>query len=387
MPESAYVRWFTDLRADAWPLVGGKNAGLGELLHAGLRVPAGFALTTHAYECFLERGGIRWTIQHTLAAVDPEDTAGLEAASGRVRRLIEETPLPAEVEAEVLTSYADLARHCRTPDPPVAVRSSATGEDSAQASFAGQQETYLWVQGGRGVAEHTRRCWSSLYTPQAIAYRARMGVPNVAASMSVGVQQMVDARVAGVLFTLNPLNGDRSKIVVEASWGLGVSVVGGEVTPDEYWVDKVTLDLIRRTISPKTTQYLPAPRASGVTCEPVPADLHLVPCLRDEEVVELARLGKLVEQHHGAPRDIEWAIDRYLPFPEGVLLLQSRPETVWTRREAVPIARPRASSLEYVTDVLLGASRSAASRAQHVGPASPDRGRSGPLVEPAGSQR
>ncbi len=353
MPHRAYVRWFWEFGADSKQQVGGKNAGLGEMIRAGLRVPTGFAVTTRGYERFLEDGGIREEMRHILDGIRPEDTAELGRASERIRHVVETTPLPSDVEAAVVDAYAKLADECQMPDPPVAVRSSATAEDSAEASFAGQQDTYLWVHGPQEVVAHARRCWSSLYTPQAIAYRARLGAEHGTELMSVGVQRMVDARVAGVMFTLNPLNGDRSKVVINASWGLGLSVVGGEVTPDEYWVDKVTLDVIKRTLSPKELQYLQAPSGDGVVAEAVPAEKQCELCLSDDEVRELARLGKLIEQHNGAPQDIEWAIDRRLPFPESVLLLQSRPETVWSRRPAVPISTRTGSGLDYVTDFLL----------------------------------
>ncbi len=353
MSDAAYVRWFRELDEQAGPLVGGKNAGLGEMIQAGLRVPTGFALTTHAHADFLDGSGVRAALHDALAGVDPDDTTRLDAASAAARRLIEATPFSDRVARAIAEAYTALADECGIREPAVAVRSSAVGEDSAAASFAGQQETYLWVRGAEAVVEHARRCWSSLYTPQAVAYRARLGMAPDVACMSVGVQRMVDAEVAGVMFTLNPLNGDRSKIVIEASWGLGVSVVGGEVTPDEYWVDKVTLDVLRRTVSPKGVQYSQAPDAAGIVCEEVPAERQLCLCLADAHVTELARLGKLVEQIHGAPRDIEWAIDRRLPFPENVLLLQSRPETVWSQRAAAPLRRPHANPLDYVMDYLL----------------------------------
>lgn len=347
-----YVLWFRDLGREARSLVGGKNASLGELMKAGVRVPSGFALTSHAYESFLARGGLRRAIDAALAPVDPTDQLALERASLLVREMMEATPLPEDVEAALTASYGALAEEARRTEVPVAVRSSATSEDSAAASFAGQQETYLWVHGARSLARHTRRCWSSLYTPQAISYRARLGLPPDSASMSVGVQRMVDARVAGVMFTLNPLNGDLSKIVIEASWGLGLSVVGGEVMPDRYWVDKVTLDVIQRTIAAKTLQYVPAP-GGGVARAEVPLAMQEIACLSDAEVAELALLGKAIERSYGSPRDIEWAIDGNLPFPDNVLMLQCRPETLWSRRRAEPLVEPRASPLDYVTDALL----------------------------------
>lgn len=351
-----YILWFRDLGPEARSLVGGKNLSLGEMMQAGLRVPAGFALTTHAYEHFLERAGLRRAIRASVASVDPRDPAAVERASLEVRGIIEGASLPEEVEGALREAYAVLAAETRDTAPPVAVRSSATGEDGAEASFAGQQETYLWVRGPEALVRHTVRCWSSLYTTQAISYRVRMGFALDAISMSVGIQRMVDASVAGVMFTLNPLNGDRSKTVIEASWGLGLSVVGGEVTPDEYWVDKVTLEVTKRTISPKDFQYVRDPVA-GVARTAVPPHLRDVACLTDEEVIELARLGGAIEGRYGSPRDIEWAIDGRLPFPDRVLMLQSRPETVWANRRAEPLVRPRADPIEYVMDALLSRQR------------------------------
>ncbi len=346
-----YILWFRDLGREARSLVGGKNASLGELMQAGVRVPSGFALTMRACEVFLERGGLRGRIDAALASVDPADEPALDRASRAVRALIEDAPLPGEVERELIASYRALADESGTPEPPVAVRSSATMEDSAETSFAGLQDTYLWVRGERSVALHTVRCWSSLYTPQAIAYRARFGLAPDAALMSVGVQRMVDARAAGVMFTLNPLNGDLSKIVIEASWGLGTAVVGGEVMPDRYWVDKVTGDILQRTIAAKTVQYLRA-EGGGVVRAEVPPGLREAPCLSDDEVAELALLGKSIERSYGSPRDIEWAVDAAAPFPDNVLMLQCRPETVWSRREARPLVTPRATALEYVLDAM-----------------------------------
>lgn len=352
MDPTRYVLWFRDLGREARSLVGGKNASLGELMQAGVRVPPGFALTSRAYEAFLAGAGLGREIGAALASVDTGDEAELERTSRRLRALIEVTPLPDDVERELVASYRALADEAGTPDPPVAVRSSAMLEDSAEASFAGLQDTYLWVHGERSLARHALRCWSSLYTPQAISYRARLGLPPDAALMSVGVQRMVDARAAGVMFTLNPLNGDLSKIVIEASWGLGTAVVGGEVMPDRYWVDKVTLDVLQRTISSKAVRYLRA-EGGGVIRADVPPRLRDVPCLSDEEVAELALLGKAIERSYGSPRDIEWAVDGSLPFPDNVVMLQCRPETVWSRRAATPLVTPKEKPLDYVTEAMI----------------------------------
>jgi phosphoenolpyruvate synthase/pyruvate phosphate dikinase len=352
MAEAPYILHFRDLGREARSLVGGKSASLGSLLRAGARVPSGFAVTTHAYQRFLEDNGLRGVLRDAVAALDSLDTGELEGASRRARQLIESAPLPDGLARALRSSYELLAQELGTGDAPVAVRSSATSEDSVDASFAGQQDTYLWVRGQGALAHFTVRCWSSLYAPHALAYRARLGYPLHGASMGVAVQSMVDARVAGVMFTLNPTTGDQATIVIEASWGLGTSVVGGEVTPDEYWVEKVTLEVLRRTIAIKATRDVAAP-GGGVAREAVPPDLQGTACLTDEEVRELARLGKAMERDAGSPQDIEWAIDRRLPFPESVLLLQCRPETVWSRRSARPLIAPRATVLDYVTDAIL----------------------------------
>ena len=352
MALTPYILPFRDLGREARSLVGGKNASLGALLRAGARVPPGFALTIHAYESFLEHAGLRDRLRSTVSSADPADSEALERASRSARELIEGAAVPADLALALRTSYESLADELGTADLPVAVRSSAIAEDSAEASFAGQQETFLWVRGADSLARQTLRCWSSLYTPQALAYRAQLGYPLDGAAMGVAVQSMVDARVAGVMFTLNPTSGDVATIVIEASWGLGTTVVGGEVTPDEYWIEKVTLAVLRRTIATKTAQDVAA-EGGGVAREAVPAPLQDVPCLTDDEVRELARLGKIMERDAGSVQDIEWAIDRRLAFPESVLLLQCRPETVWSRRVARPLIEPKATALDYVTDAML----------------------------------
>jgi pyruvate, water dikinase len=215
------------------------------------------------------------------------------------------------------------------------VRSSATSEDSEDASFAGLQDTYLWLRGIDAVTQHLRRCWASLYSEPSVSYRRRLHLPEQGVAMAVVVQRMVDARSAGVVFTRSPTTGDRSIITVESAWGLGSALVGGEVTPDRFTVNKVTLEVLSRTVSHKARQHVPA-AAGGVLDEAVAPELQQVPSLGDAELQQLAAIAKRVEQHYGRPQDIEWAIDRQLR----VFLLQSRPETVWARRDAQPASRP-----------------------------------------------
>ncbi len=355
MVASPFVLWFDEIDKRHHALVGGKNASLGELTHAGIRVPPGFAVTTEAFRVFLERGGIRDEVYRRLDAVRPGDIAGVEEISRAIRRLISETPVPPEVASAIQTAYDELIARVGVVGLPVAVRSSATAEDLPAASFAGQQDTFLWVQGRDHVLIRTVICWSSLFTPRAITYRAEMGFPHEKVLISVGIQKMANARSAGVMFTLNPLNGDRSQIAINANWGLGETVVAGEVTPDEYWVDKVTLDIVKRVVSPKTVECVPNLHYREVTVVAVPEERQMAPCLTDEEVKELARLGKQIERHYGCPQDIEWAVDRDLPFPESVVILQSRPETVWSQKQkGDPSMKPKAKPTDYVAGFLLG---------------------------------
>jgi pyruvate, water dikinase len=208
------------------------------------------------------------------------------------------------------------------------VRSSALGEDSAEATFAGQQDTYLWVRGIDDVCDAVTKCWASLYSTEAVSYRERFGVENPA--MGVTVQLMVDAAVSGVMFTCNPVSGDRSMVAINASWGLGLAVVGGEVTPDDYLVSKVTGEVVKRTISDKAVEYVPA--ATGTQRVDVPGDRRTEPSLDDARLATLVAVGKRVEKHFGAPQDIEWAFD-----PTGDLfVLQSRPVTGLAKPEPTP---------------------------------------------------
>ncbi|HBY92666.1 MAG TPA: phenylphosphate synthase subunit beta [Chloroflexi bacterium] len=353
MNETPYVLWFQDCDKSCLAHVGGKNASLGEMTRAGIGVPPGFAVTTAAYRDFLARAGIDREILRIVAGVDGEDLEAAGVASRTIRQLMGSATIPAWIEDAICGAYERLATESGVPNLPVAVRSSATAEDLPDASFAGQQDTTLWVCSAGSVLIRTAICWSSLFTPRAIGYRNKMGFPHEKVLISVGVQKMVNARAAGVMFTLNPANGDRSKIAIDASWGLGEAVVAGMVTPDNFLVDKVTFDIVRRTASPKLVECLPDPTARGVQFRDVPPERQTRLCLSDEEIIALARLAKRIESYYGAPQDIEWAIDADIPFPDNVMTLQSRPETVWSRRPRPTLARPNAGPLDYVLANLL----------------------------------
>ncbi len=332
-----YVKDFKELRRDSILEAGGKNASLGEMIGAGIRVPPGFAVTTKAYLDFLEKGGIRDEIFSILSQISPEDVEDLNNKSLKIRDHIRSIDIPQEIKSAIEKRYVDLCDVCGVEDLPVAVRSSATAEDLPTASFAGQQETYLWIRGVEEVASKVRDCWASLFTPRAISYRIKNRFSHEKVLISVGVQKMVNSRTAGVMFTLNPIDGDLSKVVIEGSWGLGESVVSGSVTPDKFVVDKVVLEITERTISRKHIQCVYDPLEGKVVEKDMEEDMQNMCCLQDEEIKELVKMAKRIEDHYGTPMDIEWAIDNDLEFPENIFIVQARPETVWSQKKKGPV--------------------------------------------------
>ncbi len=303
--DEPYVIPFDELGLDRIGLVGGKSAHLGDLRRAGFPVPPGFAVTTHAFDRL-------------------ETPAGLDGA--HARSLVEAQEAPADVREAVAAAYARLGD-----DIPVAVRSSAVAEDAVDASFAGVQDTYLWVRGIDDVVSAIGRCWASYFNDEAIAYRANhTGSPP---GMSVAVQTMVDARVAGVMFTLNPVSGDPSCVAIDASYGLGVTVVSGEVTPDSFVVSKVTKE-VRSTVGEKAVECVADEQQGTTVVRDVEPDRRERLSLEPDEVQALVTLGREVERHYGRAQDLEWAIDR----SDVLYLLQSRAETVWSQKRKAPQA-------------------------------------------------
>jgi pyruvate, water dikinase len=310
-----------DLRRPDEERFGAKNALLGELIAAEIPVPPGFAISSDAY----------------LAAVEGLDLAG--RGPEECARVIRELAVPEDLSAQIAQGYDELAATAGEDEPPVAVRSSAIGEDSEEATFAGQQETYLWVRGVEAVGRAVRDCWASIYSPEAVSYRAEMADEGAVPAMGVTVQLMVDAAVSGVMFTCNPVSGDPSTIAVNASWGLGLAVVGGEVTPDEYRVSKVTREVLSRSIGPKEVEYVPNPSGNGAAKREVPPGRRDAACLGEAQLAALVDVGKRVEDHFGAHQDIEWAIARDASRPDGLgelFMLQARPVTVKPVKRAEP---------------------------------------------------
>lgn len=329
--------------------VGGKGASLGELTRVGVPVPGGFVLTTAAFReamATIDPGGEQ---RARVAALDPGDLDTVGRVAGRLRQRIEQAPLPEPLGRAALAGYRALAPGG---DCPVAVRSSATSEDGLDASFAGLQDSYLWVRGEEPLLGYVRRCWASLYSVESVSYRLRRQLPEDGLAMAVVIQRMVDPRCAGVLFTRSPLTGDRSVVVVEAVWGLGSALVSGDVTPDRFTVHKVTGEIGERAVSRKLRRHRLDPAGAGVSEQDVPAELQEVSCLSDEQIGALAGVGKRIEKHYGAPQDIEWAI-----AGGEISVLQSRPETVWAQRDAAPVAAPRTRALDHVLERLGGMDR------------------------------
>ena len=313
------------------PRMGGKCASLARMTALGVAVPPGFAVATDAYAAHLHALGLEAAIAAELATLDTHDLIDEEVKSQAIRRLVTARPMPTEVEAAIRAGYAALSP---TGDLPVAVRSSATAEDMPDASFAGQQDTYLWVVGADEVVDRVRECWGSLFTARAMSYRADHNLGHIDVLMSVAVQTMVDARSAGVAMTLDPINGDRTKIVIDASWGLGESVVSGEITPDNFVVEKVLMQVQKRKIADKDHEIVADKAARCTVTRPVETERRSLPSLSDDEIIAVAQLARRLEKALGGSQDVEWAIDH-----AGTLMaLQSRPETVWSQKKAAPQA-------------------------------------------------
>lgn len=308
---ATHTRRLAELAAGDESSFGGKSAGLGELLAAEIPVPPGFAVAAPAFLRHLAEGGI--------------EAAGAEPA--RLREAIRSAPMPAAVANEIARRYDELAESAPGDDPvapAVAVRSSALGEDGGEATFAGQQETYLWVRGADAVRGAVRDCWASLYSDEAVSYRAHLGdAAPPRPAMGVTVQLMVDAEIAGVMFTCNPVSGDPSMIAINASWGLGLAVVGGEVTPDDLLVSKVTGEVVRETIASKDVEFVPAAGGTGTERREVEPGRRAARCLDGEALARLVAIGRRIERHFGSHQDVEWAIDR----AGELFVLQSRPVT------------------------------------------------------------
>ena len=315
-----YVQKFEDLNKSDIAIAGGKGANLGELTQAGIPVPPGFVVTAETYQKFMEDTGINDKVLDILDKIDINDTKALQAAAEEIKAIIIETPIPDDMVMFIKEAYNQLCQRVGEDDTDVAIRSSATAEDLPEASFAGQQDTFLHVSGDEEVIEYVRKCWASLFEARAIFYREENDFEHSKVLIAVVVQKMAIADKAGVMFTVNPSTGEEIALI-EGSWGLGEAVVSGDVTPDNYQVDKANNEVINVTISDKKVMYTNDESGTSIKVD-VPEKMRMERVLSDEELIELTEMGKRVQAHYGEPMDTEWAFER-----DNLFLLQARPIT------------------------------------------------------------
>ncbi|HSB65733.1 MAG TPA: PEP/pyruvate-binding domain-containing protein, partial [Anaerolineales bacterium] len=325
-----YIRWFEEISSADIDKVGGKGANLGVMAGAGFPVPPGFCLTAQAYRDFIDETHLGESIKQILAEVDPGDTDQVETLTGSIRNLITAQQVPDDMAREILEGYDQLGLKLGLVAPTlaaVAVRSSATAEDLPTASFAGQQDTYLNVRGAQALLEHIKRCWASLWTARAVTYRAKQGFDHHKVYLAVVVQTMIPSEVSGIMFTANPVDGDRDVAVINASWGLGEAIVSGLVTPDTLNLNKLSGEILVRQIASKecAIQYS---EDGGIITVQTPPEYQGIPALNDQQAQELVALGRKIEAHYGAPQDIEWAC-----FHGQWFVLQARPITTMVKPE------------------------------------------------------
>lgn len=333
-----FILWFDEIGMKDVPRVGGKSASLGEMTQSGVPVPFGFTTTAQAYQFFIEHSQLTSVLEESLKELkDPEDTKTLQKVGKKIRKTIEEANMPKELETAIKKAYKELTAKYQKEggkgEPYVAVRSSATAEDLPDASFAGQQETYLNVVGADELVSRVRECFASLFTDRAIYYRIQKGFDHLEVALAAAVQLMVFSEAAGVLFTLNVSNGDREVVQIEATYGLGEYVVQGKVTPDVYYVNKK--DKSVTTLISEKDIMLVRKEKGGVEEKQVPTQKQKAPVLSDKQIVQLAEYGISIEEHYEKPMDIEWGLDERT---KKLWILQARPETAWAGK---PEPKPR----------------------------------------------
>ncbi len=300
------VVWFNEVGREDLGLVGGKGANLGELTRAGIPVPPGFVVTADTYFRFIQQNALEPILQKELFKLDVHNSRELSDRAARIRQRIMDAPMPGHIAAEIKEAYRKLG------EGPVAVRSSATAEDLPEASFAGQQSTYLNVVGEENVVRAVHACWASLFEGRAIFYREESGYDHLKVGLAVPVQRMVQSEKSGVMFTVEPVTSDPSKITIEAVYGLGEGIVSGELSPDLYIVEKESLRILDKTTAPQERMIARTPGSDGSheeanSWQPVAPELQDKPKLNNGEILELARIGRQVEDHYGHHQDIEWA--------------------------------------------------------------------------------
>jgi pyruvate,water dikinase len=327
-----WIYWLKELGTNDNTIVGKKCANLGELTQAGFHVPPGYALSVEAYKRFMAETEVTDLLLKYLKDFDADadkiaDTLKFDAASVELRSIIESVPMPPDMEETIKNYYTELCSITGCVDLYVATRSAGP------VSHPGQYETYLNVCGADDVVANVRRVWSSTCNTRSVIARARLGLPLHYDPIGVAVLTMVDAKAAGVMFTVNPVNGDPSKVAIEGSFGVGEAVVSGNVTPDRYLVNKVTLEIEERVVSDKHMEFAYNPETKEMEYKELPENRRKIPCLEDREIIELTKIAKKVEAHFGSAQDLEYSISKSLPFPESIYLVQARPESVWGKKK------------------------------------------------------
>ena len=328
--EKQFLLWFEQLEREDVAIVGGKSSSLGEMTaKVDVPVPYGFATTAHAYRYFFEKSGLDNEVRELVGELtDVENSALLRDVCARIRQAILDKEMPQDLQEAIAAAYEELGKKMNIDQPYVAVRSSATAEDLPDASFAGQQDTYMNVQGAETIIAKVKECYASCFTDRAVYYREKQGFDHLDVALSAAVQMMVFSKAAGVMFTVNVATGDDQNILMEAAWGLGEYVVQGTVTPDNYTVCKKTHKIIEKNVNGQDVKLV---RKAGGDCEEqmVPLDEQNEQKLTDEQIIELAGYARKIEEHYGCYMDMEWGVDER----DGKLwILQARPETVWSRR-------------------------------------------------------
>jgi pyruvate, water dikinase len=322
---TAHILWFKDIRKEDVSLVGGKGANLGEMYHVRIPVPNGFVVSAKTYFDFIKTTSIKEKILTELSGLDMNDSNKLMQASEHIKTAIMAAEMPEKITKEIKKFYHEL---CGEYDKYVAVRSSATAEDLPDASFAGQQETFLNIKGWEDVAKNVQKAWASLFEPRAIFYRTDRGYDHLKVGIAVPVQLMVQSDVSGIMFTVNPLTNNRNEISIEAAFGLGQPIVSGEITPDQYTVSKLTAQMTHKQILEQKWQLT----LGGKT--PISKAYQKRQKLNDKKIIELAKIGMQIEEHYGRPQDIEWGME------DGILyIVQSRPVTTLIKDETKVITQ------------------------------------------------
>ena len=315
-----YVAKFESLNKEDIGIAGGKGANLGELTQAGIPVPPGFVVTAETYNKFMNETGILNNIINMLNRLDVNDTKKLQKTAEKIKEIIIDTDIPEDISALIIEAYNELCQRIGEDDVYVAIRSSATAEDLPEASFAGQQDTFLNIKGTKEVIDYVRKCWASLFEARAIFYREENNFEHSKVYIAVVVQEMVESEKAGVMFTVNPSTGENVALI-EGSWGLGEAVVSGAVTPDTYYVDNEDNSILEATVSDKKVMFKKLDNGDTKKID-VPDNLRKERVLSEKELIELTEMGKRIQKHYNAPQDTEWAF-----HSKKLYMLQSRPIT------------------------------------------------------------